>query len=118
MMVHSLSRDVKIVSSIRLACKIHLHLNEVNWYVYLQHMTVSLTTINLNKKDILYILISFNAFSTNRNTVWLIYVVTNRPEEPVEKKIGTCAQGSGIISPKINLLTLATAGKKMKGCTT
>ena len=30
--------------------------------------------------------ISFNAFSTNRNTVRLIYVVTNRPEEPVEKK--------------------------------
>ena len=74
-------------------------------------MTVSLTTINLNKKDILYILISFNAFSTNRNTVWLIYVVTNRPEEPVEKKIGTCAS-SGIISPQINLLTTSNCWKE------
>ena len=50
-------------------------------------MTDSLTTINLNKKTlILYILLSFNAFSTNRYTIRLIYVIINGPEDPDEKK--------------------------------
>ena len=35
---------------------------------------------------------NLNVFSTNHSTVRLIYVVTNRPEEPVEKKIGSCAR--------------------------
>ena len=73
-------------------------------------MTVSLTTINLNKKYILYIWISFNTFSTNRNTVRLIYVVTNRPEEPAEKKNWYLSQGSGIL--KINLLTTSNCCKE------
>ena len=41
-----------------------------------------------------------------------MHVVTNRREKPVDIKIGTCAEGSGIISPKINLLTTSNYWKE------
>ena len=76
-------------------------------------MTDSLTTINLNKKTlILYILLSFNAFSTNRYTIRLIYVINTGPEEPDEKKNGTWAEGAGKILPKIHKLTTSNCCKK------
>ena len=43
------------------------------------------------KRHSLYLNI-FNTFSTNRSTVRLIYVLTNRPEDPVEKEIGNCGR--------------------------
>ena len=95
-------------------CSVDLHVTRMitghwtHWSI-LQHMTVSLTTIKFEQKSILYFWLSFNAFSTNRYTIRLMYVIINGP---VSKKNRTWAKGSGIIFPKIHWLTTSNCWKE------
>ena len=85
-----MSRDVKIVTSISTRL--------LNTFTLESRKLVRSTSSHDRLIDddkfeqktlIFYILLSFNAFSTNRYTIRLIYVIINGPEDPDEKKKGT-----------------------------